>query len=806
MNAKRIIQTFIIIVSLAATQLYAQAETEVPPIPEQEEPEILNQGPIHEAFAQPVTLAIETGVVATEQPPEDVIENPAAEKPESEDYVWIPGYWSWDSERSDFVWISGCWRIAPSEMTWIPGYWDELDDGWQWVAGFWIPTAQAEQIQYLPEPPEITETNPPETETNIVETEKIWVPPCYYWRQNRYVLRSGYWLTPRDNWVWVPSHYNWTPHGYVFVSGYWDYVLDTRGVLYAPVYFPRRYRTSRCTYSLDVVVNIGNLETCMFTYPRYRHYYFGDYYSDVYISIGIFPWFEYRKHRSWCDPIYEYKRCHYRKTRPLWSRHIRHEYDMRRKYAIRRPPRTYREVRSRLAHSSKKTHRDFRYVEPVRSYSKRNNVHMKFSHMDQKGRMKIASHTDKINKFRQYRREKESHGRSRISMQQNRLSRPSDKIDYKRRSGSIHTATQPRNGTNRQSSIRTATKGNARPGISTRQPGNQTKTRPDTRRSGRPSIQNDTRTARPGRSRPDNNKIRTATPNTRRPDRSNGNRSATPAKTRPESPKSWRNKSDTPSRGRPSNKRASLDNSNTINQGPPNTQDRTESKVAIKDPKTASKNTTPTKPDNTSIERITQKVHQNEIKTVTQQPVVRDNITTATANKKVQPQKQITSQTVRPEIRKKDTSYISERISSLDAANKTKVQQIQNKVQQNKIRKSNITSGRPSIQNKSQASKARQVVPNNTKPAKPAKSKPASQPKIKKNNRPSSGRVNTAKRSSTARRNTNTSAARGNSSRSSSVKKSAPKPKKQPKAKQPKVSKPKDKKKNEKKSAGRGRR
>jgi hypothetical protein len=142
-------------------------------------------------------------------------------------------------------------------MSWIPGYWNQVPQGWQWVAGFWIATSKAKQIQYLPQPPEIADVEPPSI---TIVTGQIWVPPCYYWRNNAYILRAGYWLTPQNNWVWVPSHYAWTPYGYVFVPGYWDYVLTTRGILYAPVYFPRHfYRPFGYTYSLGVVVNIGNL-------------------------------------------------------------------------------------------------------------------------------------------------------------------------------------------------------------------------------------------------------------------------------------------------------------------------------------------------------------------------------------------------------------------------------------------------------------------------------------------------------------------------------------------------------------------
>ena len=44
-------------------------------------------------------------------------------------------------------------------------------------------------------------------------------------------------------------------------SGYWDYALDRRGVLFAPVYFPRHiYERPMFSYTLSIAVDIDNLE------------------------------------------------------------------------------------------------------------------------------------------------------------------------------------------------------------------------------------------------------------------------------------------------------------------------------------------------------------------------------------------------------------------------------------------------------------------------------------------------------------------------------------------------------------------
>ncbi|MEN6427823.1 MAG: YXWGXW repeat-containing protein [Phycisphaerales bacterium] len=427
---KTALQALVILVLAGGPLSYGQMNDTPPAVPSQEEPEVLNQGPIHEGFARPLDLAPQAGIVSPEEPPADIVENPAAERPRGSQYVWIPGYWAWDTERTDYVWVSGCWRVPPAGMSWIPGYWNRVPQGWQWVAGFWIATPQAQQIQYLPPPPEIVDVAPP---TTAIVTGQIWVPPCYYWRSGSYVFRAGYWLTPQDKWVWVPSHYAWTPYGYVFVPGYWDYVLTTRGVLYAPVYFPRRFhRPVGYRYSLGVVVNIGNLEFGLFSSPRYRHYYFGDYYSDFYVGLGIYPWFECETRHSWYDPIYEHDRYYHRRTMPQWDRDIRHEYDLRRADPGLRPPRTYRELESRPGPISPGQRNGMRMVEPIRTYAQRETAPFKFSQMSDKERQRIVSHTNEVNDFRQERRQRESRPSAPSGVQPPRESRPSERITPER--------------------------------------------------------------------------------------------------------------------------------------------------------------------------------------------------------------------------------------------------------------------------------------------------------------------------------------------------------------------------------------
>jgi len=381
----------------AVAPLYGEDSTQPPPTPAEEQPEVLTRGPVHEAFAEPVDLNTQAPLVAPTQPPANITENPPTDKPSGDQFVWVPGYWAWDAERNDYIWVSGCWRAAPPNRYWVPGYWSKTDMGWQWVPGFWGSTSNVQQLEYLPAPPAIADVEPPgppPTEDNI------WVPPCWYWYQGNYVWRGGYWVTAQTGWVWGPSHYVCTPRGYVFVAGHWDYSLRRRGVLFAPVYFPRHYyERPGFSYSLSVAVDIGNLEFGLFTCPRYNHYYFGDYYDNLYIGIGIFPWYECRTRHSWYDPLYEHDRWHHFKTDRDWDNHERHEYDRRRDDKDLRPPRTYRELEQREAKLPEAKRNDIRMAESFDKVVANKKSTMKFEPVKKDEMQKISKQSTDLRKF-----------------------------------------------------------------------------------------------------------------------------------------------------------------------------------------------------------------------------------------------------------------------------------------------------------------------------------------------------------------------------------------------------------------------
>ncbi|MEN6494559.1 MAG: hypothetical protein ABFD16_09740 [Thermoguttaceae bacterium] len=316
--------------------------------PDQQGVETLTRGPMHEAFAEVVSYNPQPGVSVSSQPPDPIDEVPPDQKPEDENAIWIPGYWGWDQDRNDFIWVSGVWRVPPPNCQWVPGYWTQSDNGYQWVSGFWWTGEQGqqtEQVSYLPTPPESMESGPSSPQP---ADDQFWVPGCWIWQDVKYVWRAGYWAPIQPDWVWIPARYIWSPSGCVFLEGHWDYTLARRGLCFAPAYFqPAVYTQPAFQYIPTVVVNVQAIQYNLFCWPRYNHYYFGDYYGPQYTQVGIVPWFDLYHSRVGYEPFYVYDRWYYthRKHERDWSKRIHESYEYRVKNEHARPPRTYAEMR-----------------------------------------------------------------------------------------------------------------------------------------------------------------------------------------------------------------------------------------------------------------------------------------------------------------------------------------------------------------------------------------------------------------------------------------------------------------------------
>lgn len=56
------------------------------------------------------------------------------------DYIWTPGYWSWDPSEQQYYWVPGTWVLAPQPgYLWTPGWWGFAGGAYVWHAGYWGP-------------------------------------------------------------------------------------------------------------------------------------------------------------------------------------------------------------------------------------------------------------------------------------------------------------------------------------------------------------------------------------------------------------------------------------------------------------------------------------------------------------------------------------------------------------------------------------------------------------------------------------------------------------------------------------------
>jgi hypothetical protein len=303
--------------------------------PETEAIQVLAQGPVHEAYAQPVNTQADPATIVTKPPPDAIEELPPDQRPEGDRVQWIPGYWAWDEDQSDYLWVSGSWRMPPPGRRWLPGHWQEVDTGWVWVAGFWAPE-KVNELQYLPPPPPTLDDGP---SSPAPDESSTYVPGCWVHQETRFLWRPGHWIAYVPCWVWTPACYTWTPSGCLFNDGYWDHPLDERGLLFAPVRFGKAWWSDRRAFTPQYVIHQDFLLGALFVGPARQHYYFGDYFEPVYEKRGFVAWTDDRKGRNTYDPMFGYYH-HQHAADPSWERGLRELYRARQSGDVPRPPRT----------------------------------------------------------------------------------------------------------------------------------------------------------------------------------------------------------------------------------------------------------------------------------------------------------------------------------------------------------------------------------------------------------------------------------------------------------------------------------
>lgn len=299
--------------------------------------EVQARGPVHEAFATPLSEPQPTAVIPR-KPPAPIEELAPEERPEG-DAIWIGGYWAWDDDRRDFLWVSGCWRVKPAGKEWVAGYWRETGretaQQWQWVSGFWttVQDDRPQNVTYFPQPPATPQVAPPPPQA----ADEFYVPGYWAWHGDRYVWRAGYSARVRPGYVFVASHYQWTPSGYVFIPGYWDYAIAQRGLLYAPVVIDPVVVGPTFVYTPRYAVTDTLVIDAFFVRTSHRHYYFGDYFSPAYVQLGFEPVVVYS--RRCYEPIIVYSQWECRHT-PRWLEVQINFYSARSAGRAPLPPRT----------------------------------------------------------------------------------------------------------------------------------------------------------------------------------------------------------------------------------------------------------------------------------------------------------------------------------------------------------------------------------------------------------------------------------------------------------------------------------
>src|SRR5947209_16315102 len=69
-----------------------------PATAQEEGVEVQARGPVHEAFAEPISGQPRPSPIVPKKPPDPVEEMPPDQKPEGNNVQWIPGYWQFDDE------------------------------------------------------------------------------------------------------------------------------------------------------------------------------------------------------------------------------------------------------------------------------------------------------------------------------------------------------------------------------------------------------------------------------------------------------------------------------------------------------------------------------------------------------------------------------------------------------------------------------------------------------------------------------------------------------------------------------------
>jgi hypothetical protein len=216
----------------------------------------------------------------------------------------------------------------------MAGHWVKVEGGWQRQRGVWM-TLEITSITFVPTAP--PEAPVEEVANNPPDNNSFFVPGHHEYVETSYVWKPGKWVPNYSNWVWIPAHWVWTPCGYVFVPGYWDFLIELRGLLYAPVCVDLAYVKPGWTYTPCCVVHNNCLLEALFVRPGCG-YFFGSYFQNKAYTC----WPDHCVRGKICDPLFTHYKLH-NKSKSNWEGNLKSLYSGRQSGRIASPPSNLKE-------------------------------------------------------------------------------------------------------------------------------------------------------------------------------------------------------------------------------------------------------------------------------------------------------------------------------------------------------------------------------------------------------------------------------------------------------------------------------
>jgi hypothetical protein len=117
--------------------------------------------------------------------------------------------------------------------------------------------------------------------------------------------------------------------------------------MFAPVYYPQPvYAQPSFAFTPSITITGSAITANLFVQASTNQYFFGDFYAQNYVSVGIVPWFSFSFATGppvYYDPLFSFYAVVNIRQNPRWIVETRQTYVLRQQNIALRPPRTYLE-------------------------------------------------------------------------------------------------------------------------------------------------------------------------------------------------------------------------------------------------------------------------------------------------------------------------------------------------------------------------------------------------------------------------------------------------------------------------------